>query len=101
MNPISSSVPPPKTFCSPGLEKVLLKLELVLKAELDSVQRNRKNQQVLTALSERKLISIEKSLPLIAKEISVDAIDFDSAQFVTESTKPLLDKLGSETALAC
>ena len=80
---------------------MLLKLELVLKAELDSVQRNRKNQQVLTALSERKLISIEKSLPLIAKEISVDAIDFDSAQFVTESTKPLLDKLGSETALAC
>ncbi len=101
MNPIPSSVPPPKTFCSPGLERVIVKLSLVLQDELESVRRNKKNQQAITALAERKLLSIDKALPLIAKELSVELIDFSEGHASREDSKPLIDKLGHETAIAC
>lgn len=100
MKSFSSSVSPPKTFCSPGLRKVLIDLQLVLPEEIDDASRVRKNRQALTVLAEKKLLTLEKSLPLLAGELHLELIDFHRANPPAEAGA-LLEKLGHETALAC
>ena len=99
MSLLPSSIPPPNTFCSPGLKKTLLRLGLVNAAEFGRIERIGGNVKAIAAICHNSKLESEQVLKDLSTELSVPVMELFDDDDITEETSELLEVLSAEEAL--
>ena len=106
MNKVSPAAPAPVSFCSPGLRRLLLRLELVTEAKLAefdffTLKKPLPNTKIIAALAVQGVIDENQALSKIAAALSVEIADLKQPETIKRAKdEAQSDKIGPEILIA-